>query len=34
MLKLHVLTVVVRSTFEEDGKYNPEVFSDDCLYEV
>ena len=34
MLKHNVLAVVVRSTFEEDRKYNPEVFSDDCLYEV
>ena len=33
MLKLHMLTVIVRSVFEEDGKY-PQVFWDECLYEV
>ena len=32
MLKLHMLTV--RFGFEEDGKYYPQVFLDDCLYEV
>ena len=26
MLKLHMLTVIVRSVFEEDGKYYPQVF--------
>ena len=34
MLKLHMLTVIVRSAFEEDGKYYPQVFWDECLYEV
>ena len=34
MLKLHMLTVIDRSVFEEDGKYYPQVFSDECLYEV
>ena len=34
MLKLHMLTVIVRSVFEEDGKYYPQVFLDECLYEV
>ena len=33
-LKLHMLTIIVRSVFEEDGKYYPQVFLDDCLYEV
>ena len=33
-LKLHKLTVIVRSVFEEDGKYYPQVFLDECLYEV
>ena len=31
-LKLHNLTIVVRSVFEEDGKYYPQVFLDECLY--
>ena len=34
MLKLHLLRVIVRSVFEEHGKYYPQVFLDECLYEV
>ena len=34
ILKLHMLTRIVRSVFEEDGKYYPQVFLDECLYEV
>ena len=34
ILKLHNLTVIVRSVFEEDGKYYPQVSLDECLYEV
>ena len=34
MLKLHMLTVIVRSVVEEDGKYYPQVFLNDCLYEL
>ena len=33
ILKLHMLTVIVRSIFE-DGQYYPQVISDECLYEV
>ena len=29
-----MLTVVVRSVFEEDGKYYPQVFLEQSLYEV
>ena len=29
MLKLHMLTVIVRSAFEEDGKYCWQVFLDE-----
>ena len=29
-----MLTVVVRSVFEEDGKYYSPVFLDECLYEI
>ena len=29
-----MLTVIVRSVFEEDGKYYPQVFLDECLCEV
>ena len=34
ILKIHILTIIVRSVFEEDGKYSPQVFLDGCLYEV
>ena len=34
MLQLHMLTVIVRCVFEEDGKYYLQVFLDECLYEV
>ena len=33
-LKLHNMTIIVRSLFEEDGKYYPQVFLDECLYEL
>ena len=26
ILRLHMLTIIVRSIFEEDGKYYPQVF--------
>ena len=29
-----MLTIIVRFAFEEDGKYYPQVFLDECLYEV
>ena len=34
ILKLHNLTIVVRSVFEEDGKYYPNVFLDEYLHEL
>ena len=34
MLKLHIITVIVRSVFEEEVKYYPQVFLDECLYEL
>ena len=34
MLNFHMLTVIVRSVFQEDSKYYPPVFLDECLYEV
>ena len=34
MLRFDMLTVIVRSVFEEDVKYYPRVFLDECLYEV
>ena len=32
ILKIHNLTIVVRSVFQEDGKYYPQVYLDECLY--
>ena len=36
ILKLRMLTIIVRSVFEEDGiqKYYPQIFLHECLYEV
>ena len=34
IIKLQMLTIIIRSVFEEDGKYYPQVFLDECLYEV
>ena len=34
ILKLHMLTTIARSVFDEDGKYYPQNFLDECLYEV
>ena len=28
------LTVIIRNTFEKDGKYYPHMFLDGCLYQV
>ena len=33
-LKFHMMTIIIRSVFEEDGKLYPEVFLDDTLYEL
>ena len=33
-LRLHNLTIIVRSVFLEDNKYYPQVFLDKCLYEL
>ena len=33
-LKFLGVTMVIRSVFEEDGKYYPQAFLDDCLYEL
>ena len=34
ILKLHMLIIIVRSVVEEDGRYYPQIFLDECLYEV
>ena len=33
-LKFHVMTIIVRSVFEEDGNLNPQLFLNDTLYEL
>ena len=33
-LKVHNMTITIRSVFEKDGKLYPEVFLDDALYEL
>ena len=33
-LKFHMMTIIIRSVFEEDGKLYPQVFLDEALYEV
>ena len=34
ILKLYMLTVIVRSVFQKDNKYYPRAFLDECLYEL
>ena len=34
ILKFRILTIIIRNIFEKDGKYYPQMFLDDCLYEV
>ena len=33
-LKLHNMTITIRSVFKEDGKLYPQVFLNDTLYEL
>ena len=33
-LKLHLLTIIVSCIFEEDGKFYPQIYLDDSLYEL
>ena len=32
--KFRVLTILIRNNFEKDGKYYPQIFIDDCFYEI
>ena len=34
LLKLHMLTTIVRSVFQEDGKSYRQVYLDEYLYEL
>ena len=33
-LNLHMLAITVRSVFDNEGKFYPQVYSDECLYEI
>ena len=33
-LNLHLLTVIVSFIFEEDGKFYPQLYLEDCLHEL
>ena len=33
-LKLHNMTIVVRSVFEDQGKFYPQIYLDEFLYEL
>ena len=33
-LKFINLTIIIRTVFEEDDKYYPQIFLDECFYEV
>ena len=33
-LKFPTMTPVVRSAFEDEGKFSPQVYLDECLYEI
>ena len=34
ILKIHNMTIVIRSVFQENRKYYPQVFLDECFYEL
>ena len=34
ILELHNMTIVIRSIFQEDGKYYPQIFIDECFCEL
>ena len=33
-IKLRLLTIIIRPVFSEDGKFYPQLFLDDALYEL
>ena len=33
-LKLHNMTIIVRSVFEEEGQFYPQIYLDECFYEL
>ena len=33
-LKFHAITIIIKSVFEENKKYHPQLFLDECLYQL
>ena len=33
-IKLHLLKIIIRCVFSEGGKFHPQIFLDDALYEL
>ena len=33
-LKFHAMTIIIRSVFEEGGKLYPQIYLDECLYDL
>ena len=34
MIKINTIFIVVKAIFDKNNKYYPQVFLDDCLYEL
>ena len=34
LLKFNAMTIIIRSVFEQDGKFYPQISLDDILYEL
>ena len=34
LLKFHLMTIIIRCVFSEDGRFYPQLFLDDTLYEL
>ena len=34
LLKFHVMTIIIKCVFSEDGNFYPQLFLDDALYEL
>ena len=32
-IEIKSLTIIIRSIFKNDGRYYPQIFLDDCLYD-
>ena len=34
LLKFHAMTIIIRSIFENDGKFYPQIYLDGCLHDL